>query len=307
LDRTFQSRPIETDHGRYGPVKANRGEENVMILVTGASGNVGSEAARLLGAQHHPTRALVRDAARAPEADIDVVTGDFGRPDTLDAAMRGIETAILVSPAVPEQEIAVIDSAVRAGVRHIVKITSKASADSPVERRRGQARIEAHLEASGLSYTLLRANAYMQNLLALAPVIKQSGGFVMSAGDGQVGMIDARDVAATAAAIATEASVHAGHSYRLTGPDLITYNDVAKELSDALGHAIEYRRTTPTEHRAAMIKAGVPETVATSNAQAFGLIAEGDAAWLSEEVATITGTAPRPLRTFIADHIAAFS
>ena len=278
-----------------------------MILVTGASGKVGSEAARLLGAQHQSTRALVRDAARAPRADVEIVTGDFDRPDTLDAAMRGIETVILVSPAVPAQEIEVIASAVRRGVQHIVKITSKASADSPVERRRGQAQIEAYLQTAGLSYTLLRANAYMQNLLTLAPMIKQSGGFLMSAGNGQVGMIDARDVAATAVKVAASPGTYASRTYWLTGPDLITYNDVAKELSDALGYTVEYRRTTPAEHRAAMVQAGVPETVATSNAQAFGLIAEGDAAWLSDEVASVTGTAPRPLRTFIADHIAAFT
>jgi uncharacterized protein YbjT (DUF2867 family) len=101
-----------------------------MILVTGASGKVGSEAARLLVAQHQPTRALVRDASRAPRAEVEVVTGDFEHADTLDAAMRGIETVILVSPAVPAQEIAVIGRAARQGVRHIVKITSKASADS---------------------------------------------------------------------------------------------------------------------------------------------------------------------------------
>jgi uncharacterized protein YbjT (DUF2867 family) len=278
-----------------------------MILVTGATGKVGSEAVRLLGAQHHPTRALVRDASRAPHGDVEIVTGDFDRPDTIDSAMRGVETVLLVSPAVPAQEIAVIDSAVRQGARHIVKISSKASADSPVDRRRGQAQIETHLEATGLSYTLLRANAYMQNLLALAPMIKQAGGFLMSAGDGQVGMIDARDVAATAAAVATAPRAHAGRTYWLTGPDLITYTDVAKELSDTLGYTVEYRRTSPAEHRAAMIQAGVPETGATSNAQAFGLIAEGDAAWLSEDVESITGTAPRTLRTFIADHVAAFT
>jgi uncharacterized protein YbjT (DUF2867 family) len=278
-----------------------------MILVTGATGKVGSEAVRLLGAQHHPTRALVRDATRAPYADVEIVTGDFDRPDTIDAAMRGVETVLLVSPAVPAQEIAVIDSAVRQGVRDIVKITSKASADSPVDRRRGQAQIETHLEATGLSYTLLRANAYMQNLLALAPMIKQTGGFLMSAGDGQVGIIDARDVAATAAAVATTPSAHAGRTYWLTGPDLITYTDVAKELTDTLGYTVEYHRTSPAEHRTAMIRAGVPETVATSNAQAFGLIAEGDAAWLSQDVESVTGIAPRTLRTFIADHVAAFT
>jgi uncharacterized protein YbjT (DUF2867 family) len=278
-----------------------------MILVTGATGNVGSEAARLLAARHQPTRALVRDPARAPHSDIEIATGDFDRPDTLDAAMRSIDTVLLVSPAVPTQEIAVIDSAARQGVSHVIKVTSKASDDSPVDRRRGQAQIEAHLAATGLAYTLLRANAYMQNLLALAPMIRQTGGFLMSAGDGQVGMIDARDVAATAAVIATAPKEHAGRSYRLTGPSLITYTDIANQLSAALGNPIEYRQISPAEHRAAMIRAGIHEAVATSNAQAFGLIVEGDAAWLSDDVKSITRTTPRPLRTFIADHAQAFT
>ena len=278
-----------------------------MILITGATGKVGSEAARLLAARHQPTRALVRDPSRAPDGDVEIATGDFDRPDTLDAAMRGIDTVLLVSPAVPAQEIAVIDSAVRQGATRVIKVTSKASADSPVDRRRGQAQIEAHLQTTGLAYTLLRSNAYMQNLLALAPVIKQTNGFLMSAGDGQVGMIDARDVAATAAAIAIAPKEHAGQTYWLTGPGLITYTDIAEELSAALGHLVEYRQISPAEHRAAMVQAGTPEAVATSNAQAFGLIAEGDAAWLSDDVKSITGTAPRPLRTFIADHVQAFT
>jgi uncharacterized protein YbjT (DUF2867 family) len=129
----------------------------------------------------------------------------------------------------------------------------------------------------------------------------------MSAGDGQVGMIDARDVAAVATRIALAPAAHAGRTYRLTGPDLITYADIAKELSATLGHDVEYRRIRPDEHRAAMIGAGVPEAVATSNAWAFGLIAEGDAAWLTDEVATLTGNAPRGLHAFLAEHAAAFA
>jgi uncharacterized protein YbjT (DUF2867 family) len=281
-----------------------------MILVTGATGKVGAEAVRLLAAQNHPTRALVRDRSRAPGglgSAVEIVVGDFDQPGTLDAAMRGIETVLLVSPAVPDQEIAVIDSAVRNGVTHIAKITSKASADSPVERRRGQAQIEAHLQAAGVAFTLLRSNAYMQNLLAMAPMIARTNGFVMSAGDGRIGMIDARDVAAAAAVVVAQPGEHAGNTYWLTGPDLISYSNVAAELSVALGRSIDYLRTTPAEHRAAMIKAGVPEAVATSNAQAFGLIAEGDAAWLSQDVATITGTSPRDLHTFVMDHLPAFT
>ena len=219
--------------------------------------------------------------------------------------MRGIDRVLLVSPAVPAQEIAVIDSAARQGVSHVIKVTSKASADSPVDRRRGQAQIEAHLKATGLAHTLLRSNAYMQNLLAGVPMIRQTGGFLMSADDGQAGMIDARDVAATAAVIATAPKEYAGRTFRLTGPSLITYTDIAEELSAALGHPIDYRQISPAEHRAAMIQAGIPEAVATSNAEAFGLIAEGDAAWLSDDVTSITGTTPRLLPTFIADHVQA--
>src|SRR5205823_10155265 len=157
-------------------------QEDKMMLVTGATGTVGSEAVRLLSARRQTTRALVRDPSRVAHRDdladeIEIVTGDFDRPDTLDAALRGVDTVILVSPAMPPQEIAVIDSAVRQGVTHIVKITSKASADSPVDRRRGQARIEAHLATTGLAYTLLRSNAYLQNLFALAPMGKQTRGF----------------------------------------------------------------------------------------------------------------------------------
>lgn len=283
-----------------------------MILVTGATGTVGSEAVRLLSARHQLARALVRDPARVAHRDeladeIEVVTGDLDRRETLDAALEGVDTVILVSPAVPAQEIAVIDSAVRRGVTHIVKITSKASADSPVDRRRGQARIEAHLQTTGLTYTLLRSNAYLQNLLALAPMIRQTRGFTMSAGEGQVGMIDARDVAGAATAVATAPGAHAGRTYWLTGPNLVTYTDIAEELSATLGHEVEYRRLRPDEHRAAMIRAGVPEAVATSNAQAFGLIAEGDAAWLTGDLASLTDTAPRSLHTFITEHAAAFA
>jgi len=185
-----------------------------MILVTGATGNVGSETVRLLADQQQPVRALVRDASRLQRAGVEVVTGDFDDPVSLDAAMDGVDTVVLVSPAIPRQEISVIDAAARAGVTHVIKASSKASADSPVERRRGQAQIEQHLQASGLAWTLLRSNAYLQNLLALAPIVKQSGGFVMSAGDGQVGMVDARDVAAVAATLATNPSGHAGATDR---------------------------------------------------------------------------------------------
>ena len=206
-----------------------------MILVTGATGNVGSETVRLLSARGEPVRALVRsrDPARRCRGR------DRHRRLRLTElaaveALHGVDTVVLVSPAVPAQEIAVIDAAVDAGVGHVVKISSKASDDSPVERRRGQARIDAHLLASGVGHTLLRPNGYQQNLLALAPSVRATQGFVMSAGDGQVGMTDARDVAAVAVEVAVAPVAHAGKTYWPTGPELITYGDIAATLTELL-------------------------------------------------------------------------
>jgi uncharacterized protein YbjT (DUF2867 family) len=279
-----------------------------MILVTGASGKIGSEAVRVLARRQQPTRALVRDLSRAPQGATEVAVGDFDDPATLDAAMSGIDTVLLVSPSIPAQEIAVIDSAARRGVKHVVKVTNhKATADSPVDRRRDHAQIEAHLRGTGLDYTLLGPNLFMQNLLAIAPMIRQTRGFVMSAGTGLFGMIDARDAAAAAAAVAAAPSEHAGRTYLLTGPELISYTDVANTLTDVLGERLKYRQITPDMHRAAMIQAGVPEPVATSNAQVFGLIAEGDAEWLSDDVEILTGNRPRTLHEFLTENITAFS
>src|SRR6201996_3776227 len=281
-----------------------------MILVTGATGKVGSEAVRLLRQQDRAVRAMVRDPARADPlaaAGAELARADFDDPGSIDQALAGVDTVILVGPGVPAQELNVVASAARQGVKHVIKVTSNASADSPIARRRAQAEIEAGLAASGLAHSLLRANAFMQNTLALAPAIKRTGGFGSSAGDGRVGMVDTRDVAAVAAGIATGPAAHAGRTYRLTGPALISYADVAAVLSGGLGRPVVYRPVSFEADRAAMIGAGVPEPVAQMNAQAFSLIAAGDAAWLSPDIPSLLGRPARSFTQFAADHVAAFS
>ena len=190
-----------------------------MILVTTA-GKVGSEAACLLTQREIPVRVLVRDPGKAKglaDAGAEIAVGDLAVPASIDEAMAGVTSVVLVSPAVPAQELNVVASAARAGVGHVVKATSKASADSPIARRRWQTGIEAGLAASGVPDTLLRSNAYMQNVLALAPAIAKTSSFGSSAGKGGIGMIDARDVAAVAASIAASPAPHAGETYWLTG------------------------------------------------------------------------------------------
>ena len=280
-----------------------------MILVTTA-GKVGTEAARSLILREAPVRVLVRDPGKAralADAGAEVAVGDLDVPASIDRAMAGVTGVVLVSPAVPAQELNVVASAARAGVGHVVKASSKASADSPIARRRGQAEIEAGLADSGLAHTLLRSNAYMQNVLSLAPAITATSGFGSSAGKGRAGMVDARDVGAVAAEIAASPASHAGKTYWLTGPELISNYDVAAVLSELLGRPIAYTELSFDENRDAMIRAGVPAPVAEMNAQAFSLTADGDAEWVTDDVPAILGRPARSFKQFAADHATAFA
>lgn len=282
-----------------------------MILITTA-GKVGAEAARLLANQQVPVRVLVRDPASAKALElaregVDVIAGDLRSSAALDAAMRGIETVLLVSPAVPDEEIGVISVAVRAGARHVVKITNKAAPDSPIARQRGQAQIEAALADSGLDHTLLRSNAFMQNLLMLAPAIAASGSFGSSAGDGRIGMVDARDVAEAASRIAASPAEHVGKTYWPTGPVALSYRDAAAILTDVLGRPITFQPRTAEEDMRAMIAAGLPPAVAEDNARALGLFAQGDADYVTDDVPTLLGRPARSFQQFAADHAQAFT
>ena len=280
-----------------------------MILVTTA-GKVGAETVRLLRERDIPVRVLVRDPAKAvalAEAGAEIATGDLEVPATIDDAMRGVSAVVLVSPAVPAQELNVVASAIRAGTGHVVKATSKASADSPIARRRWQAEIEAGLAASGIPHTLLRSNAYMQNALALAPAIAKTSSFGSAAGKGRSGLVDTRDVAAVAAAIAASPGAHAGQTYWLTGPELVSNYDVAAVLSRLLGRTVTYRELSFEESMAAMISGGVPEQMAQMNAQAFSLAANGDAEWVTQDVQSVVGRPARSFEQFASDYAAAFS
>jgi len=283
--------------------------EAPLILVTTA-GKIGAEASRLLAERGAPVRVLVRHPEKVTalaQAGVDVCKGDLEVPSTIDAAMRGVTSVVLVSPAIPRQELNVVASAVRARVQHVVKITSKASADSPIARRRGQFEIEKGLIASGLGYTLLRNNAYMQNFLMMARAIAETSSFGTATGDGRIGHVDARDVAAVAAAIAASAAAHAGKTYWPTGPAVLSAKEVAAVFSRVLRRAITFHPITVAEQRQAMLDVGLPANVAQDNANAVALMAEGDCDYVTSDVATILGRPPRTFEQFATDYAAAFS
>jgi uncharacterized protein YbjT (DUF2867 family) len=280
-----------------------------MILITTA-GKVGTEAARLLAQRGEPVRVLVRDPSKAAvlaRAGVEVAEGDLEIPASIDAAMTGVSAVVLVSPAIPVQELNVVGSAVRAGVGHVVKITSKNSPDSPIARRRDQAEIESGLIASGLGYTLLKNNAYMQNFFMSAPSIAKTSSFGSAAGDGRIGMIDTRDVAAVAAQIAASPAAHAGRTYWPTGPEAITFADAAEVLSKVIGRPITFEPLTVEAQTRAMTDVGLPESLAAMNAQAVALFAEGEADYVTDAVPAILGRPARSFEQFATDYAAAFS
>lgn len=281
----------------------------LMILVTTA-GKVGAETSRLLGKQGVPVRVIVRNAEKAAALVIDgveVFKGDLEDPASIDVAMQGVSSVVLVTPPVVQQELNVIDSAVRAGVEHVVKITTKASADSPIARRRNHAEIERALIASGLGYTLLRNNAYMQNFLMMAPGIAKANSFSTATGGGRVGHVDVRDVAAVAAEIAASPSAHAGKTYWPTGPEVLSGTEVAAVLSTVLGRTITFHPITFEEQRQAMLDVGLPEAVADDNATAVALMADGDCDYVTDDVPSILGRPARSFERFATDYATAFS
>jgi uncharacterized protein YbjT (DUF2867 family) len=280
-----------------------------MILVTTA-GKVGSETARLLAAQGVPVRVIVRDADKAAALEVEGVeafNGDLDVPATIDAAIQDVSGVVLVTAAVVQQELNVIDSAARAGVEHVVKITTKASAHSPIALRRDHAQIERALIASGVGYTLLRNNTYMQNFLLAAPGIAKTNSFSSATGDGAVGHVDVRDVAAVAAEIAASPSAHAGRTYWPTGPESLTGTEVAAVLSKVLGRTITFHPLTFEQQQQAFIDAGLPEPVADDRAKAFALMAEGELDYITDDVPTILGRPARSFEQFARDVQAAFS
>jgi uncharacterized protein YbjT (DUF2867 family) len=186
-----------------------------VILVTGATGHIGSELVRLLAGQGAPARALVHSPDKATviqRLGLEVAVGDFEQPDSLDAAMAGCDHLLLLAPSSPspQQEYNVIDAARRAGVAHVVKVSflgADPDAREVFHRRHGQ--IEQYLAQSGLAHTVLQPNYFMQNFLMSAPSVAGQGVLYGMTGQGRTSYIDTRDVAAAAAQVLTSPGMRA--------------------------------------------------------------------------------------------------
>jgi len=279
-----------------------------MVLVIGASGTVGAEVAHQLVALGQRPRALVRDpdAARQRLGDqVERVVGDLDRPETLDRALDGADRVFLLT--VPsgrqlEQERALIDSAKRAGVRRIVRL-SRAGADerSPLHVARFHWEAEQQLERSGLAFTILRPSMFMQNLLFMV----RDGAISSAIGDGRVAMVDVRDVAAVAVAALTRDG-HAGRTYVVTGPQALGLEAAARVLSRRLGREIRYVRLSPDDVRNAFLRMGVDPWLADDAATLDSLLSAGHDERVTDDILEVTGRPPRTLAAFVQEFATAF-
>lgn len=275
-----------------------------MILVIGATGTVGSEVVRQLVATGERPRALVRDPATARQRlgdQVEQVVGDLDRPETIAAALAGVDRVFLLttqSSRQPEWERAVIGAAARAGVGQLVKLSVfRANEQSPLQVARQHGQAERVLAQSGLAATILRPVFFMQNLLAMI----HDGAIATAAGDGRVAMVDARDIAAVAVATLTGGG-HAGKTYTLTGPQALSFYQVASILSRQTGRPLRHVRVPPDKVRVALQGRGVAAWFADDMAKLHSMLAVGYEEVVTDDIHRVTGRPPRTLAQFAGDH-----
>jgi uncharacterized protein YbjT (DUF2867 family) len=284
-----------------------------MILITGATGRVGGATLRHLTSGGVPVRALVRYAEKATLVagpQVEVVIGDLAQPRSLEVAFEGVGAALLVSPLDPRQvelQGNFIDAAKRAGRAHIVKISGLGTAlDSPVRSGRWHAQTEKYLEDSGLPFTHLRPPFFMQNILRFAPTIRASGEFVGSLNRGKVAMIDVADIAAVAATAMTT-SAHAGKAYVLTGPEALSYSDVAERLSTSLGRMVTYKDVPLEVMKERLLASGMPAWHVDVQIDFSTALSAGQASAVTDTVEAVTGKPARTFEQFIREHRGLFT
>jgi uncharacterized protein YbjT (DUF2867 family) len=284
-----------------------------MIVVTGATGQAGSEVARALTERGARVRAFVRDRGKARDKlgeNVELAVGDLADPRSVRAALDGADALFLSCADDPRRvgwETSAIDAAVAAGVRRVVKLSAVgAEQGSPVAFWDWHGQVEQHLRASRTGWVIVRSSWYMSNLLASAPQVAGEGRLYAPAGQARIAMIDPRDVGAAAAAVLAGPG-HEGQTCLLTGPDAITFTQVAAGLSAATASRIEFVDVPGDDALQAMIHGGMPAFAAEQVITMFGRLRQGAAQQVTTTVQALTGRAPRDFASFARDHARLFA
>jgi NAD(P)H dehydrogenase (quinone) len=284
-----------------------------VILVTGATGRVGYRLMEALADARADATAMVRVEAKA--ADLPGTAGHVVA--TLDdpppaQVLRQFDRIFLLSPEIEEQvelERAFINAVAKAGHRpHIVKICADGFQDPGCDVRfmLAHRQIAYHLDSVGLPVTYLAAATYMDDLLGEAEEIQRTGEIRASAGSGRAGFIAATDVALAAAHVLTTDG-HDGDTYVVTGPEALSYADIARRFSSVFGRRVEYADLPSQRIRDLLLEMGRTRWQADGDVERFAWIRDGGAATVTGTVREFTGADPRPLQEWLGDARATFT
>jgi uncharacterized protein YbjT (DUF2867 family) len=283
-----------------------------MILVTGATGNVGSELIRELVKDKRPVRAFVRNSGCAQAialTGVQLVVGDFEKPDTFGPALDGVEQLFLLIPSsayVEKQQCQFVDAAKRSRVKRIVKLSQFAANEYTRGRfQRYHGGVEHYIRNAKIAYTFLRPNLFMQGLLNFQGTIVGQGAFYLPAADSRVSVVDVRDVAAVAARLLVD-SRHNGKTYSITGPAAITHAEMAEALSRATGRTIKFVDISPEAMREKLLELGMERWRADGLLEDYDHYRRGEAAEVSSAVRDLTGKEARSFEEFARDYAERF-
>jgi len=283
-----------------------------MILIIGATGRTGSLAAKALAKTGVQLRALVRNETKAAslrDLGIEVVIGDLSDQHDVQMALEGAKKTLLITPNNEQQlslERSFLDNAQEAGVDHIAYLSST---ESVPENHRAipqvHVEIENQLRKSNMQWTMIRPNFFMQNLFMFAPSIKKDGSFVFPAEDGKTAMADLRDVASVISVVLTTGG-HENKSYDITGPELLTFYDVANQLTEALGKKIHYRSQSLEKYRAYLSGFLRSDWHLNAVCELMEEVGQGGLDYTTDTVRTVLGRDSTSLGQFLRDHISVF-
>jgi uncharacterized protein YbjT (DUF2867 family) len=288
------------------------------ILVSGASGTVGSEVVRQLFSS---TDVNIKAAARSVEKiknfegdRVKAISIDYNKPESLKDALKNVDRLFLLTPDVPNaDELAsnLVNEAKKTGVIYIVKQSVMgADEDANVGTMRLHRKAERIIEESEIPYTFLRPNEFMQNFINFhGHSIKNNNAFYLPLEDAKVSVVDVRDIAAVAVKALTENgdnNKHNNKKYLITGPEALSYHQMAELLSNATGKEISYASISDEEARAAMKEMGMDEWLISTILELSNYFKKGHAAQVSSAIQEATGRKPISFSQFANDYAEVF-
>ncbi len=286
------------------------------ILITGATGTVGSEVVKQLSSNTTDIniKAAVHSIENAKKVQYDkveVVQIDYNKPETLKEAFKDADKLFLLthpSPKSAEHESNLVTEAKKAGIRHIVKQSIMgADLQADVEAMRLHRQAEKIIEESGIPYSFLRPNEFMQGFINFqGPTIKSNNAFYLPAQDAKVSIVDVRDIAAVAVKALTDDNKHNNKTYLITGPETLSYYQAAEILSNATGKKISYVNVSDEEARAAMKETGMNDWLINTILELYNYFRKGYASEVSSAVEEVIGKKPITFAQFAKDYAEAF-